>query len=77
MCKTLATRGSVAPGSSVMPALPGWLAVGAGPVMAAPESFIEPAVLGWPAAPFSPEVAAPGFGGAPEPELGLRACRQR
>jgi hypothetical protein len=63
MWKTLATRGSAAPGSVVVPASLGWTAVGAGPEMAAPESFVEPAALGWPAASFSPEVAAPESGG--------------
>jgi hypothetical protein len=63
MWKTLATRGSAAPGSSVVPALPSWPVMGAGPEMATPESFVEPAALGWPAASFSPEAASPESGG--------------
>jgi hypothetical protein len=60
--KTLATRGSAAPGSVDVPALSGWPAVGAGLETAAPKSFIELAALGWPAASFSSEAAAPESG---------------
>jgi hypothetical protein len=62
MWKTLATKGSAAPGSVDVPALSGWPAAGAELETAAPESFVEPAALGWPAASFSSEAAAPESG---------------
>jgi hypothetical protein len=62
MWKTLATRGSAAPGSVDVPAPSGWPGAGASLETAAPESFIEPATLGWPAASFSSEAAAPESG---------------
>jgi hypothetical protein len=70
MWKTLATRGSAAPGSVDVPASIGWPAVRASLETATPESFVEPAALGWPTASFSPEAAT-----ASEPEQGLLARR--
>jgi hypothetical protein len=62
MWKTLATRGSVAPGSVNVPALSSWPATGAGLETAAPESFADLAALVWPAAPSGSETAAPESG---------------
>jgi hypothetical protein len=62
MWKTLATRGSAAPGSVDVLALSGWPGAGASLEMAAPESFAEPAALGWPDAPFSYKTATPESG---------------
>jgi hypothetical protein len=62
MWKTLATRGSAAPGSVIVPTSSDGPAGGAGVEPAVPLSSVEPAALGWPAASFSPETAAPGSG---------------
>jgi hypothetical protein len=56
MWKTLATRGSAAPGSVYVPALSG---SPVGLETAALEYFAEPATLGWPAAPFRSKMVAP------------------